>query len=173
MKLDLLRKIRALREQGDPGERENADAILRNLLTFYGLTEEQFVALAEEDICEIKLGYGTKHEERLIYQILVHVTTYDKVKVYTLGSQWVKIIEGPKQEMIVVAAMYSFYKEAYKRKLDLFFEAFIQTNNIYHNESWRQRSTSIERDEDREREVLTLSAAIQRDTFYKALRGRS
>jgi len=70
-KEELLKKLKALAERGESGERENAAAQLEKLLKKYGISEEELERDAEKR-CFFK--YSQETERRLLMQIVYSVT---------------------------------------------------------------------------------------------------
>lgn len=130
-KAELLRKLSALAERGEPGERENARAILAGLMEKYGVEEAD---LRDDALEESSFVYCSSSERRLLIQTTFHVTKGDR-RVYSYkhgkGSRSAVCCMCSKAEAVQIGIEYDFYRELWKKELDLFFRAFINKHKIF------------------------------------------
>lgn len=127
----LLRKLRALAERGEPGERENARAILAGLMEKYGVEEADLQDDALEESCFV---YCNDLERRLLMQTIFHVTNGDR-RVYAhkrgKGSRSTICCTCTKAEAVQIGIEFDFFRELWAQELDLFYRAFIYKHCIY------------------------------------------
>ena len=130
-KTDLLRKLKALAERGEAGERENARTILAGLMEKYGVEEADLQDDALEESCFSYLG---PIERRLLVQVIFHVTNGDR-RVYAYkhgkGSRSTICCMCTKAEAVQIGVEYDFYRELWTQELDLFFRAFVNKHSIF------------------------------------------
>lgn len=130
-KTDLLRKLQALAERGEAGERENARAILAGLMEKYGVEEADLQDDALEESCFSYLG---PIERRLLVQVIFHVTNGDR-RVYAYkhgkGSRSAVCCMCTKAEAVQIGVEYDFYREIWAQELDLFSRAFVNKHGIF------------------------------------------
>lgn len=131
-KIELLKKIKTLAEQGAEGERENAKCLLEKLLKKYNLSED---ILNDERKGWKEFRFKNNLECKLLIQIIYKVT--NGVDIYRprnantnrpLNSLKVFCTTSQKVEIDIT---FAFYKIAIIKELDTFFYAFCIKNNIF------------------------------------------
>lgn len=130
-KEELLKKLKALAERGESGERENAAAQLEKLMKKYGVSEEELERDAEQD-CFFR--YSQETERRLLMQIVFSVTGKagsETVGTYTGRKRKKVAVKCTAAQKLEIEALYAFYKAAFEEELETFYSAFFLKNHIY------------------------------------------
>lgn len=128
--LDLAKKLKALSEQGEGGEKRNATTMLESLIKKHGIKLDD---LEEEKVIENRFKL-TKDEEKLFIQVAS--VTIDGVKIYGInGNKTARkhitfVINCTAAEALEIRAKFEFYKQAWNKDLKLFFRAFIHKNHL-------------------------------------------
>lgn len=169
---DLLRKVRALAEQGAPGEREAAQARLEALIEKYGLTEDELFDDEEKLVCHTFLYKGT-YERQLLSQIARKICPERKAWRYTRGkgSQTEAYIDCTKAEGIQVGIEFDFYKAVWAEELGCFFEAFIQKHALF--DIRPGHSVKVVDDETYERLLAMMGAMKDRELHLRLEDGKN
>lgn len=168
----LLKKLKALAERGESGERENAAAQLEKLLKKYGISEEELERDAEQ-LCFFK--YSQETERRLLMQIVYSVTGKvggGTVGTYT-GRRRKKVsVKCTAAQKIEIEALYAFYKVAFEKELETFYSAFYMKNNIYPPPELAAGKSFWElTEEERERSLKAsmMASGMEKHNFRKQL----
>lgn len=168
----LLRKIKALAEQGVGGEKSGAERILSKLLKKYNLSEADLIA-EEDTISEIEITFKGKEEETLLLQVCYKVfgstaNVSGKVFRYTRGkgSRNTKIINCTPSEAAQIILYFDFYKDLWKKEKAKLLEAFIQKNKIFGND----KPSNSERLSDEEIEEILKRMSILDEAEIPSLR---
>lgn len=128
---DRLRKILALAQSGEDGERTAARLMLDRLLLAHGLTMADIQDEAKEKTW-FKIGREREMKD-LIIQIYAEVTHNHTIKYYTCKHKIA--FEVTKLQAAEILEKYSIYSRALKKELErarkVAFTAFILKNDIY------------------------------------------
>lgn len=173
--LDLLRKLKALAEQGVDGERENATDMLHRLMAKHGITMEDLGihVLKEREF------YIADKEMQLFVQVLGSVTgPSQKILSYKRDTKKLKsrFVELTDADYIEVEAKWEFYRRAWKeereRQLQLLMKAFVHKNRLYPKKIEGQEATeSMPTLEDLQEleQIKALMAGMKHHHFAKQL----
>lgn len=124
--LQKVKKIQALAERGDRGEKESAAALLERLMKQHGITETEL----EEDRREIAwFRFKTPLARRLLNQIIYAVTGC--VGKYTNRPRKMLGIECTAAERLEIELSFEFYNAALEKELERFYSAFLNKNHIF------------------------------------------
>lgn len=130
--LDKLEKVRALAERGVGGEKESAERTLAALMERYGITEED---LEDSKTSTHWIRYKTKWEEKLLYQLAYMYLgighAFGCVGTYTGRTRKKVGIECTQAQFIEIEADFAFYSAAMEEEMGLFYQAFLQKNNLF------------------------------------------
>lgn len=122
--LDKAKKLKALADKGEGGERDNARELLMRHLDKHGLS------LSDIDENEIKYEYFTyKGAGDLLSMIICHIVA----NALILQDKKLKntyFLECTRDEALRIREMYSFYLEAYKKEEQYFLTAFLSRNDL-------------------------------------------
>lgn len=132
-KMELIKKLKALAERGERGERETAQKKLEQLMTKYGIEEED---LSDDVIESHVFEYHGEFERRLLVQVAYKV--FGKAvneKMYSFrrgkGMRSTRVFKCTKAEAIQIQIEYEFYRDLWKEEQQFFFECFIQKHRIF------------------------------------------
>lgn len=167
MKADLLRKIRALAENGERGESENATSILKALMEKHGISELDLMS-DDKDQREFRFVQSRLFDEKLICQIAYQVTGCKDVYVRHRGGKAVKgliIVECTYEQLVEIEAKYDFYSARLREDMEIFYSAFIQKNRIFHDGSSSDRPLT-----DEDLKILALADRLDQHSFHKQLK---
>ena len=146
-KNDLLRKLRALAERGEPGERENARAILAGLMEKYGVEEGD---LQDDALDEHRFVSHNTRERSLLVQVIYKVTDGAR-HVYSYrkgqGSKNTICCKCTKAEAVQIGIEFDFYRELWQQDLDLFYKAFIYKHEIFSSQHTNGESPKLSDEE--------------------------
>jgi len=127
--LERIRKVWALANQGEGGEKEAALRILEKMLSDNGMTFDDL--LVEEKEKDFKAILNNDFDLRLLGQTYCKVSSAKSMQYYKKGKSvyfWATRAHG-----IETLSLFSLYKAALKKDLELLFEAFIFKNSIFNN----------------------------------------
>ena len=160
-KSELLRKLKALAERGEPGERENARAILAGLMAKYGVDGADLEDAATQ---EHRFVSHNSREKSLLVQVIYKVTdgardaySYRKGE----GSRNTICCKCTKAEAVQIAVEFDFYRELWQQELDLFYKAFIYKHEIFSSQPADSQDQKLS-DEEIARIALMMSTMLNR-----------
>ena len=160
-----LRKIKAIVDRGEAGEREAALAIYERLKTLYGLSDKD---IADGKLSERAFIYKTVMQRRLLCQVIYMVC--GNVDMYGEPGHRAIMIQCTNTEFEEIQLYYSIYKAAFQKQLDTFYTAFLMKNGIYPDAGVRFPVVpSNEPLTDKERAAQRLLAGIERVERPRAL----
>jgi len=125
--LELAMKLKRLWEQGEGGEKLNAETMLKRLMVKHEIRPE----MLEEKVLIKKWWRLTKTQVTLFMCVVSHVSGVKEYNYNGKGKYGVLLTHA---EIIEVDAMFNFYWLALKKDLDLFQTAFIHKNKLYAKE---------------------------------------
>lgn len=171
--IELAKKLKALAERGEGGEKENAQKMLDELMQKYDISMDEI----ELDKREDRMFKGVKPAfSKLFAQVVYAVIGKDwdgvgKSLRYP-SLRWVKCSAA---EKIEIEVRFSIYCRAYVKEIGLFYEAFIQANGIFPiaNESTSdepEKELSLE-ERQKQYKILSMSQGIEKVDIHKQLRG--
>lgn len=138
-KKSLLKKLHALAERGDAGERETAEAALERLSKKYGIVIDELDA---EAIKAFAFHFHGDDEEQLLVQTAWKVTN-------SLGSCSRKsnqlIIHCTEAQKLEIEFLFDFYKRVWEQEREMLLRAFVQKHNIYAKDVMYERVANIEK----------------------------
>jgi hypothetical protein len=133
-----LQSIRRLIE--DPaataGEKENARALFRKLLTKYGLTEAD---LLDDERYIFKFTFEDQHERKLLFQTIAKVTNQAKTSYWPCNPEadrprksknaiWIELTKAEGKE---IKFLYDTYLFSFRTEIRNFVSGFIHANMIF------------------------------------------
>ncbi|MNM61333.1 hypothetical protein D3C81_726330 [compost metagenome] len=153
---DKLRKLQALAERGEGGEKANAARMLGKLLARHGLTVND---LADERREVRWFPASTTFEKRLACQILAKVCNTNDPPAYSSKSRRRQIgVEVTPSEAIEFELHYDTLRKAMEEHFKDAFSAFVQANRLF---------SSLPSDEPepllsaRDFRVMSMAAAVE------------
>jgi hypothetical protein len=164
--IETARKVLALAERGSPGEKDAAAAMLERMILKHNLKMEQIRVLAKQ----YKFNFANRFERKIIVQT---IASFD-LPVYHLVSDSKKYVYTDCDEVTFheVSAKINFYLKAWRDKVDIFLDAFVEQNQL-----WRP---SKDADADCEyvitdemlakyKKQMAMQQSMQPDVFYKTI----
>ena len=128
---DKLLKLLALSERGIGGEAANAEAMLHKLLKDHDMDMSDITDPSDE-LTYIFVNYKTRYEKKLFTQICYKVFNSNDFDTYKKTNQSGKIgTEATPAQCAEIATLYSIYRKAFKKECDVFYNAFLQKNRIF------------------------------------------
>ncbi len=129
-KLDLLRKIKALAERGERGEREAARVQLDRLMEKYNVKEADL----SDDVTGMHwFKFSDDFERKLLFQIGYKIAP-DRPAYKHKGGRGARTeigFECTQAEALQIRIEFEFYSRILRDDLDLLYIAFIQKHQIY------------------------------------------
>ena len=170
MNNELLQKIKQLAERGVGGEKENAEKMLKQLMKKYNISESE---LNSETIEMFETNVKDIFESKLLTQIHYSVCgniNEDKFVSYLPKNKKHAYIFCTKAEFIEIEAKFKFYKEIWKKQLNTFFSAFINTERIFPPKELMKITKDNNHELTKEdMEILKMSANLDKHNFYKQI----
>lgn len=172
--LELLKKLKALADRGEGGERENAAHMLKRLMEKHDvpmdaicddqLKEREFFVSDDHNVLFGQVISSVIGERASRYQKLTRDTRKLKSRFYNLTDA----------EYIEVQAKWEFYlrawKEERKRQLDLILKAFIHKNELYSTEGNTTKKSDLTPEQLQEyMNILSLMEGMKRHHFAKQI----
>lgn len=155
-KKELIKKLQALAERGERGERSAAKRQLDRLMEKYNITEAD---LTDEIVSMHWFKTRDKYEKQLLVQLADKIARGRKIYRHTCGKgqRTETGVECTKAEALQIQIELEFYVRQFKKENDLFFRAFIQKHEIFNEEPAEesQRASRLSREE-----IFRMSAMI-------------
>lgn len=167
--LQKVKKIQALAERGDRGEKESAAALLDRLMKRYGITEAE---IAEERRGIAWFRFKTPLERKLLNQVIYTVTgrvAYSCVGKYTNRPRKMLGIECTAAERLEIELSFEFYNAALEKELDRFYSAFLNKNHIFPEKAIEEVPDVGEIDLEEAKRLSMMMAGMEKYTRQKAL----
>ena len=165
---ELLKKLKALADQGIGGEKVNAQRILNNLLKKEGLL------LTDLEDEEVRIHYFKvrKMYRRLFYQIV------GSIRGESVGWKRRDLrgkigIECNQLEVIEIQAKYNFYLRLYKKEMEVFFAAFIGVYSLYEKGKGRDWSELTEEEKDLIDKAGKMAQGITKENYHKQIKHKN
>ena len=168
---ELAKKLKALAERGEGGEKRNAEKMLNKLLEKHGISIEQLNGENTEiEMITIKMKY--EFIASIIIQSVVGEGQLYSFKDKDTGKKMrSKIgVKCSKAEFIEIQAKLDFYCKAFAKELTYFEIAFLHKNNIQpktFNPENDERRKKLSRDE--YLKVRLISGGINQHSFFKQI----
>lgn len=130
---EVLKNLLELSKRGVGGEAVNAENLLNKLLKKYNMTIEDIET--GEELKHRDFIFNDPWEEKLLNQLYYSMypdrQTYSYTYRRTKAHRQTLIVELTDAEFIEFTYAYDVYKESWKHELELFYHAFISTNNLF------------------------------------------
>lgn len=153
----LLKKLKALAEQGVGGEKENAQRKLDELMKKYGVAEAD---LSDDKLEDHDFRYHNKWEKKILRQVIYKVATDRREYSYKYGRgcQTTWGCTCTKAEAIQIQIEYEFYVALWEEELEMFNMAFIQKHQIF---DMKPGHKTVEIDDDVSRRMNAMMSGMQ------------
>lgn len=165
-KEDLLRKLKALANQGVQGEKVNAQAMLDKLMKKYNIDPE---SLDDDTLnwVEIKVKKGDWQKDLLIQVMLSCLPTYKRSNSFSRNTVKVDLT---KAEEIEVRAKYEYYSKRMSEDISILFSAFLHKNNLFYRYDDFPKVDDKPIDKERVKKIVKMMDGMDRHTYYKQLK---
>lgn len=144
-KIELLKKLQALAERGERGERTAARRQLERLMEKYGVQEAD---ISDEALTTHWYRYSNPLEKRLLMQVFYKVApkrnTYKRV--CGEGTRTKAGIKCTAAEALQIDVEYDFYKTLWAKEVDFFLRAFIQKHQIFDMSPGHETDDTVDRE---------------------------
>ena len=133
-KKSLLKKLHALAERGEAGERETAEAALERLSKKYGIAIDELDA---ELICDFEFEFHGKEDKKLLNQIAWKVTNnrlccYEmKYSASGRKCRTHMSIQCTEAQKLEIEFLFDFYKRIWEQEKLMLYRAFIHKHDIF------------------------------------------
>lgn len=165
--IDLARKIKALQEQGEAGERNAATGRLEYLMEKYGFTIDDLDSEVEK-CTEFTYKNG---QDWLLAQIIIHVAGKTRKMFALKGSRRnLLLVDLTAAEEIEIRAKFDHYWRAFDRDLKTLRHAFIYKNELLPGDSEVVYTADAKEIEEIER-VRNMMAGIDKAEYLRQLQG--
>lgn len=166
-KAALLKKIKALAERGVDGERENAEALLSELMKKYNISEDE---LSEDTRKRHDFEFHGKEQKKLLRQVVFKVTGgYAYELVYSGSGRKVRTQLGAEctpAEKVEIEFLFDFYTNLWDREREAFLSAFIQKHQIF---SIREDAPTRELSYEEVAKMRALMQGMSDETPHRAI----
>ncbi|ANU48489.1 hypothetical protein ADH76_10140 [Enterocloster clostridioformis] len=131
-----LKKIKALAERGEGGEKTGAMKLYRELMEKYQIEEAEVL---EDRVTLHWFSYSDRLEEDLLTQIFYKVTGSPSYHQYTgkYSRRKKRGCDCTELEAIEIKLLFNFYKGELKRELEAFLIAFRSGNDLFPDKTAR------------------------------------
>lgn len=162
---ELLKKIKALAEQGIGGEKENAQKLLKSLMQKYGITDQD---LNDEkiEIFDIKMP-AFYNAQKLACQVIYSIVGNTNEKGLLKGGKRYSI-KSTAAEFLEFEAKFKFYSHYFKKELEMFYQAWVQANRIFPVKDDSKESGNRKLTQE-DLKILHLSTQLENHEFRKQI----
>lgn len=168
----LLRKIKALTDKGNDGEKANAEKILADLLQKNGLTIED---LEKEQPTWHSFKVSGKVQTRLLNQIVgkvnrnlvCHLVT--KSSADDLGLRGRFAVKCTPAEFVEIEQMYAVYSRLYEKELKVFYLAFLSANKLLLDRLENDEDTPSQDEIEEANRAARMGQYIKSESVRKAI----
>lgn len=170
--LEKLKKIKALADRGDRGEKESAKALLEKLMQEHGITEAD---LEVERVETVFFPYHDELERRILIQVIFSVTGKSAFGCVGAASGRKRKKYGADctaAQRLEIEFNHKFFYEAAKKEFEVFLYAFYMKNGIFPPESEVPVRTLEEMTPEEKGEMIRaamMAEGMERHTPRKAI----
>lgn len=171
--IELLRKLKALAEQGEGGERDNAQRMLEQQMKKHNINLEDIDTELKKEV-EFFLDPTYK---QFFHQIVYSVCGFNETKIFIIRGDKRKLrkylVLCTKSEAIEIGAKFDFYLPIYKKQQDIFYSAFIQKNHLYNKPTNNQPEREQTQEElEKIQEILKMMRGMKAHCFNKQIENK-
>ena len=161
--INLAKKLKALADRGIGGEKENAKAMLDNLLRKHDILLEE---IEEPDRKNRFFPFKTI-QRQMMTQVIVHIMGKQCKIMMEKGSNPKNkfMVSCSETEFIEIESIFDFYWRAYEEEMDVFRNAFVQKNGLLPFDA----ETSDDIDPEKFRKLLSMMDGIDKRTMRKQI----
>lgn len=167
--LEKLRKIKELAEKGVGGERTNAQAILKRLLTKYGLEYDEIFS-PEPERHWVEFWFRDNWHREILYGCYAAVTGLRRFPIQKYGNHRT-LLQVTAWEELELRNMFDYHKKLWTKQLHDVLLAFVVKHHLYSSAPCEDEETDNSEpiDPDKIRRVTTIMDGMQ-DGQYKSTR---
>lgn len=165
---ELLLKIKALVDQGVGGEKEAAEIKLKKLMEKLGISEDELNS-------NVNYWYNFKLKKdkflyKLFFQILVNIyNVHENSPAFKNNTRYDIYVFLPTDVAVELEAKYEFYCNAFIEDLETFYEAFINSNNLWDCGSFLDENELTPEQIKKRNKALALSKGLDIHHYNKQL----
>src|SRR5947209_1580497 len=167
--IDLAIKLKAMAEQGEGGEKYNAQKQLDKIMRKYGISKEEL----NDELRRTVEFIFPKKQHMLFTQIAVSVTGYNRSWWYDKTKKTTIIGEVTKLEEAEIRAKFNFFWKEWEKKQTVYLVAFIHKNQLFPKGTKEMAPEDIENltEKQRERlqEIIRSMGMINQSMYYVPL----
>lgn len=165
--IELAKKLKALADRGEGGEKFNADAKLKELMKKHGITEEQLL----ETTRSIKIFPVQRKHEKIFIQMVASIIGSKRVYNSRRSRKApIYYIELTTSEELEIRAQFDFWSRVYDEEMSIFVEAFIQRHQLVPHDTKSDSTKDMTAQErKRMRKMFDMAQAIEERTFTRDL----
>lgn len=129
-KMELIKKVYALAEHGERGERAAARRQLDRLLRKYNIDEAD---LKGDYTREYEFRYNGKMQKQILVQLFAKIAPDRTAYRYTRGrgKNSISILDCTEAEAVQIKIEFEFFTRLWEEELSLFLSAFIQKHRLF------------------------------------------
>lgn len=165
-KIELIKKLQALAERGERGERTAAQRQLERLMKKYNIQEADITS----DVLAVHwYRYNNPLEKKLLSQVFYKIAPNRKTYRITRGpgTKTKHGIECTDAEALQIDVEYDFYKTLWAKELDFFLRAFIQKHQIFDMSPGHQTDDTVDRET--ARRMAMMANSMEDATLHKMI----
>jgi hypothetical protein len=165
-KIELIKKLQALAERGERGERTAAQRQLERLMKKYNVQEADITG---DVLTEHWYRYSNPLEKKLLSQVFYKIAPNRKTyrRVRGEGVKTMAGIECTAAEALQIEIEYDFYKTLWAKELDFFFRAFIQKHQIFDMSPGHLTDETMDRET--ARRMAMMASTMEDATLHKMI----
>lgn len=130
-KAELLKKLKALAERGEDGERETARRKLDELMVKYGVDDAD---LSDDILSDVEFRYRDEAERKILNQVFYKINHERKIFVYSRSRAKVLLWRCTVAEDIRAKIEYEFFRDLWRDEVQTFLSAFVQKHGIFRDD---------------------------------------
>lgn len=167
--LDLARKLKALADRGDGGEKYNAKKQLDLIMKKYGITMD----MIEEETQFLITFKIPKQYQKLFIAIAISITGQKRYWGRRTRSFSILVGKVNKSEEAEIRAKFNFYSRVWNDQQEIFLLAFINKNEIFHSDSKTMKSSSMDEDQlKKAMKIWEASRLIEKSDYHRQFKSR-
>jgi hypothetical protein len=168
--IELAKKLKALSDRGEGGERFNAEVKLKQLMEKYNISFED---IEDDTILMREFNYKRGQEQILIQSIRSVVGRKPKILNYKkgYGKQTTFLVECTQYQFIEAQAVFNFYWPRNQADLDAFRLAFIYKNNLFSPDAESESKPPTDEEYEKIQKVIKMMDVLDKNHFRKQLNG--
>ena len=168
--IELAKKLKALAERGEDGERANAQALLKRLMHKHGITAD----MIEQETTEMHYFNVDEKYEWLLLQICAVVMQSGKIQRAIFPKEVIEEHSLPgnigiictSAQCIEIDCIYSILQPHYEKEVGLFRVAFLYKHNLLYDSGEQKQSEYTTREQDR---IIRIAQQVKKETVRKQI----